>query len=73
VNRASLGFKKESWSSELFAFESTLPPQSDGAARRVSERIESCFHPQSEFLLHDLLACLWLPKTPTDFKINKIR
>ena len=37
--------------------ESTLPPHNDGAARRVSERIESCFHPQSEFLLHGLLAC----------------
>ncbi len=37
--------------------ESTLPPHNDGAARRASERIESCFRPQSEFLLHDLLAC----------------
>ena len=36
------------------ALESTLPPHSDGAARRVSERIESCFRLQSEFLLHDL-------------------
>jgi len=39
------------------AAESTPPPHSDGAARRVSEGIESCFHSQSEFLLHDLLAC----------------
>ena len=39
------------------ALESTLPPHNDGAARRVSERIESGFHRRSEFLLHDLLAC----------------
>ena len=39
------------------ALESTPPRHSDGEARRVSERIESCFHRQSEFLLHDLLAC----------------
>src|SRR5215467_9093123 len=57
VNRALSGFKKESLVFRTIARESTLPPRSDGAARRVSERIESCFHPQSEFLLHDLLAC----------------
>ena len=57
VNRASPDFKKESLVFRTIAFESTLPPHSDGAARRVSERIESYFHPQSEFLLHDLLAC----------------
>jgi len=57
VNRASPDFKKESLVFRTIAVESTLTPHSDGAARRVSERIESCFHPQSEFLLHDLLAC----------------
>jgi hypothetical protein len=31
------------------ALESTLPPHNDGVARRVSERIESCFRAQSEF------------------------
>ena len=50
-------FKKESLVFRAIALESTLPPHSDGAARRVSERSESCFHPQNEFLLHDLLAC----------------
>jgi hypothetical protein len=54
VNRA--GFKKESLVFRTIARESTLRPNSDGAARRVSERIESCFHPQSEFLSHDLRA-----------------
>ena len=48
------GFKKKSFRTIC---SSTLPAHSDGAARRVSERIESCFHSQSEFLLHDLLAC----------------
>ena len=37
------------------ALESTLPPHNDGAARRVSERIECSFHAQSEFLYADLL------------------
>ena len=55
-NRALSGFKKESLIFRTIALESTLPPHSDGAARRVAERIES-FRPQSEFLLHDLLAC----------------
>jgi hypothetical protein len=32
------------------ALKSTLPPHNDGVARRVSERIESCFRAQSEFL-----------------------
>jgi len=31
------------------ALESTLPPHNDGAGHRVSERIESSFHAQSEF------------------------
>jgi len=53
VNRALSGFQEEF--SE--ALESTLPPHSNGVARRVLERIESCFHSQSEFLLRDLLAC----------------
>jgi len=39
------------------ALESTLPPHNDGVARRVSERIESSFHTQSEFQQADLLAC----------------
>src|SRR3984893_12285876 len=37
--------------------EYTLPPRNDGAGRRVSTRIESCFQPQSGLLLADLLAC----------------
>ena len=57
VNRASAGLQEKSLVFRTIALDSTLPPHNDGAARRVSERIESCFHPQSEFLLHDLLAC----------------
>ena len=57
MNRALSGFKGESLLLGTIAVESTLPPHSDGAARRVSERSESCFHPQSEFLLHHPLAC----------------
>ena len=57
VNRASAGLQEKSLIFRTIALESTLPPHSDGAARRVSERIESCFCPQREFLLHDLLAC----------------
>ena len=56
VNRASAGLQEKSFVFRTIALESTLPPHSDGAARRVAERIES-FRPQSEFLLHDLLAC----------------
>ena len=51
------GFQNKNLALRKTALESTLPPHNDGAARRVSERIESCFHPQSDFLLHDLLAC----------------
>ena len=67
------GFKKQSLVFRTIADESKLPPHSDGAARRVSEGIESCFRPQSEFLLHDLVACpsgssLSLAKIPAGFK-----
>jgi hypothetical protein len=41
------GFQK---SFRKIALESTLPPHNDGATRRVSEKIESCFYAQSEFL-----------------------
>jgi len=44
------GFKKENLALGKTALESTLPPHNDGVARRVSERIESCFRAQSEFL-----------------------
>src|SRR3974390_2142902 len=57
VNRASAGLQEKSLVFRTIALESTLPPHSDGAARRVSERIESGSRPQREFLLHDLLAC----------------
>jgi len=57
VSCAASGCSEKSFVFGRIALESTLPPHSDGAARRVSERIESCFHPESEFLLHDLLAC----------------
>src|SRR6516164_1725978 len=51
------GFQNKNLALRKTALESTLPPHNDSAARRLSERIESCFHPQSEFLLHDLRAC----------------
>ena len=38
------GFKKKSLVLRRIALESTPPPHNDGVARRVSERIESCFH-----------------------------
>src|ERR1700730_13219795 len=41
------------------ALESTLQSHNDGAGRRVSARIESCFQPWSGLLLADLLACPW--------------
>jgi hypothetical protein len=43
-------FKKMRFVLRRLALESTLPPHNDGAARRVAEMIESCFHAQSEFL-----------------------
>jgi len=39
------GYEKERLVFTKIALESTLPPHSDGAVRRVSERIESCFYP----------------------------
>jgi hypothetical protein len=44
------GFQKKNLALRKTALESTLPPHSDGAGHRVSERIESSFHAQSEFL-----------------------
>jgi hypothetical protein len=41
---------KAAFGHQKMALESTLPPHNDGAARRVSERIESCFRARSEFL-----------------------
>ena len=38
------GLQEKSLVFRTIAFESKLPPHNDGAARRVSERIESCFH-----------------------------
>ena len=54
VNRALSRFQEGEFGLQNYCC-STLPLHSDDAARRVSETIESCFHPQSEFLLHDLL------------------
>jgi hypothetical protein len=51
------GYKKKRLVIRRIALESTLPPHNDGAARRVSGRIESCFYAQCEFLSADLLAC----------------
>ena len=56
VHCAWPGFKKN-LALRKTALESTLPPHNDGVALRVSERIESCFRAQSEFLWADLLAC----------------
>jgi hypothetical protein len=43
------GFKKNLALSKT-AIESTLPPHNDGAGHRVSEKIESSFLAQSQFL-----------------------
>jgi hypothetical protein len=45
LNRASAGLQERAiWSSEkTAALDSTLPLQTDGAGRRVSVGIESCF------------------------------
>jgi hypothetical protein len=50
VNRALAGLQGKAFGHQKMAVESTLPPHNEGAARRVLERIESCFHAQSEFL-----------------------
>ena len=50
VDFAWPGFKKKNLALRKTALESTLPPHNDGAGHRVSERIESSFHTQSEFL-----------------------
>jgi hypothetical protein len=41
------------------ALKSTLPPHNDGVARRVSERIESCFHTQSQTGVRFMPTGLW--------------
>jgi hypothetical protein len=51
------GLQGKAFGYQKVALESTLRPHNDGAARRVSETIESCFHAQSKFLWADLLAC----------------
>jgi hypothetical protein len=50
MNRPRAGLQAKAFGHQKMALESTLPPHNDGVARRVSERIESCFHAQSEFL-----------------------
>jgi len=47
---SSAGLQAKAFGHHKMALESTLPPHNDGVARRVSERIESCFRAQSEFL-----------------------
>ena len=51
------GYKKKRLVIRRIALESRLPPHNGGAARRVSENIESRFHGHREFLSVDLLAC----------------
>jgi hypothetical protein len=46
----SAGLQTKALGHQKMALESTLPPHNDGVARRLSERIESCFHAQSELL-----------------------
>jgi len=54
VNHASAGLQKRVWSSvRRIALEFTLPPHNDGAARRVSVGIESCF--QASPCIQDLI------------------
>jgi serine/threonine protein kinase len=47
---SSAGLQAKAFGHQKMALESTLPPHNDGVPRRVSERIESCFRAQSEFL-----------------------
>jgi hypothetical protein len=50
VDRAWARLQEKAFGHQKIVLESTLLPHNDGAARRVSERIESCFHAQREFL-----------------------
>jgi hypothetical protein len=50
VNRALAGLQGKAFGHQKAALESTLRLHNDGAARRVSERIESGLHAQSKFL-----------------------
>jgi hypothetical protein len=50
VNRPRPGYEKNRLVFGGMALEATLPPHNDGVARRVLERIGSCFHAQSESL-----------------------
>jgi hypothetical protein len=50
VNRALAGLQGTAFAHQKVGLESKLRLHNDGAARRVSERIGSCFHAQSEFL-----------------------
>jgi hypothetical protein len=47
---SSAGLQAKAFGYSKMALESTLPLHNDDVARRVSERIESCFHAQSELL-----------------------
>ena len=49
TNRRRPGYKQKRLVIRKY-LESTLPPHNDGVARRVSERIESRFRAQSEFV-----------------------
>jgi hypothetical protein len=47
---SSASLQAKAFGHQKMALESTPPPHNDGVTRRVSERIESCFRTQSEFL-----------------------
>ena len=47
---SSAGLQAKAFGHQKTALESTMPPHNDGAGHRVSGRIESSFHAQSEFL-----------------------
>jgi hypothetical protein len=50
VNRDLAGLQGKEFGHQKMALEATLRLHNDGAARRVSAGIESCFHAQSGFL-----------------------
>jgi hypothetical protein len=54
---SSAGLQAKAFGHHKMALESTLPLHNDDVARRVSERIESCFRAQSELRWADQLAC----------------
>src|SRR4029077_16851489 len=63
---------RELWTPE-YLWHFTLQPYNGGAGRRVSARLESCFQPQGELLLADLLGCPSRDPGACDHRGNRAR